>query len=116
MKVNLPDPTNDFARIEISANNLDINQARMRAEGMVILNATNLIGNTAAVDWGEANANIGVNNGFLSISNVFPTTFQRVRGDIYALSATWQNLPKPMIHFFGTGKITKLMAFPRAGD
>jgi hypothetical protein len=90
--VNLPDPTNEAARIEIIGNNVDLTQSRIRAEGMVIFNATNLVGlNTATQDWGEANASIGVSNGLLTISNVFPTTFERVRGDLYVQSATWQN-------------------------
>jgi hypothetical protein len=92
LTVNLLDPTNEPGRIEIDAGNLDITQARLRAEGMVILNVTNLGGgSTAGVDWGEVNANIGATNGSLIVSNLFPTTFHRVRGDIYAWSATWEN-------------------------
>jgi hypothetical protein len=103
-KVNLPDPTNDPARIEISADNLDITQARVRAEGMVIYNVTNLTGGgTAAVDFGQVNATVNATNGVLNVSNFFPTTFSRVRGDIYAWSATWQNT---MTNDFGTGPIT----------
>ncbi len=91
--VNLPDPTNDYARIEIDAQNLDITHARLRAEGMVVLNVTNNLigGGNATVDWGEMNAKIGAANGSLLLSNVFPSTFQRLRGDIYAWSGTWQN-------------------------
>jgi hypothetical protein len=93
LSVNLPDPTNEPARIEINAGNLDMTQSKMRAEGMVILNVTNLTGGgTAAQDWGEMNVNIGATNGALLVSNFFPTTFQRVRGNIYGYSATWQNL------------------------
>jgi hypothetical protein len=104
--VDLPDPTNEPARIQINAGNLDVSQARLRADGMVILNATNLIGGgTSAVDFGEANASLGVTNGSLSISNVFPTTFQRIRGDIYAVSATWQNTQtNPSFIFPGTNQ------------
>jgi hypothetical protein len=92
LQVNLPDPTNEAGRIEITAGNLDMTQTRLRAEGMVILNASNLIGlGTAVQDWGEANVSFGSTNGLLIVSNIFPTTFQRVRGDIYAQSATWQN-------------------------
>jgi len=93
LTVNLPDPTNLPARIEIRANNLDMTQTPMRAEGMVTLNVTNNLvgGNSAIDDWGEMNASIGASNGTLVVSNFFPTTFNRVRGDIYAWSATWQN-------------------------
>ncbi len=90
--VNLLDPTNEPGRIEIIGANVDLTQTRMRAEGMVTINATNLIGaGTGAMDWGEANATLGTASGSLLVSNFFPTTFQRVRGDIYVQSATWQN-------------------------
>jgi len=93
LQVNLPDPTNGGGRIEINAGNLDMTQARLRAEGMVILNVTNLTGGPAAgMDWGEANASIGATNGALVVSNMFPSTFQRVRGNIYAVCATWRNV------------------------
>jgi hypothetical protein len=91
--VNLVDPTNEAGRIEINAGNLDMTQTRIRAEGMVILNATNLTGGPiAAEDWGEANAAIGATNGSLIVSNLFPTSFHRVRGDIYAWAVNWVNL------------------------
>jgi len=91
-QVNLPDPTNEPGRIEITGNNVDLTQTRLRAEGMFILNATNLAGvGTTTQDWGQANVSMGAANGALTVSNIFPTTFQRVRGDIYLQSATWQN-------------------------
>jgi hypothetical protein len=93
LPVNLPDPTNQPGRIEITAGNLDITQSKLRSEGMVILNVSNLVGGgTALEDWGEMNASIGATNGALVVSNFFPTTFNRVRGDIYAWSATWANV------------------------
>jgi hypothetical protein len=92
-QVNLLDPTNEAGRVEITGDNVDLTQARIRAEGMVILNATNLIGGgTAAVDWGQMDGTIGASNGALVVSNIFPSKFQRVRGDIYAWSASFQNL------------------------
>ena len=58
---------------------------------MVIINASNFVGNTSGSDWGEMNAGIGVTNGSLVISNLFPTNYQRLRGDIYAWEANWVN-------------------------
>ena len=59
---------------------------------MVILNVTNLIGGRhGGVDYGEANLTIGATNGSLTISNVVPATFQRVRGDIYASRPLGEN-------------------------
>ena len=46
----------------------------------------------AAVDAGMLNGDIGSTNGFLQFSNVVPPTFKRVRGNIYAWSATFSGL------------------------
>lgn len=89
----LPDPTNEAARIEITAGQADLTSARIRAEGIVMLNISNLIGAASgASDWGMTDARIGMTNGNLVLANLFPTNFQRVRGDLYAWSATWQNV------------------------
>ncbi len=93
MRVVLPDPTNLSGRIELNAGNLDLTMARIRAEGTVVINTTNLGGsNPTGVDWGEENATIGTTNGILMVSNIFPSTFSRIRGDVYAWSANWQNI------------------------
>jgi hypothetical protein len=89
----LPDPTNEPARIELTANQVDLSNARLRAEGIVVINATNLAGtSTAGSDWGQINSQIGSTNGSLVISNFYPTNFQRLRGNIYAYTATYVNL------------------------
>jgi hypothetical protein len=89
--INLPDPTNEPARIEITASALNLTNARIRAEGMVIINASNIVGQTSGTDWGEINARIGTKGNALTVSNFFPTNFQRLRGDIYAWSGNWAN-------------------------
>jgi hypothetical protein len=88
----LPDPTNEPARIELTADQLDLSTARMRAEGMVTINATNFVGGLAGSDWGEINSRLGAANGSLVISNFYPASFQRLRGGIYAWSGTWENI------------------------
>jgi hypothetical protein len=89
----LPDPTNEPGRIEITAGQADLTAARIRAEGIVEFNVTNLIGaGTGVSDWGITDANIGKTNGELVLANFFPTNFQRVRGSIHAWGATWQNV------------------------
>jgi hypothetical protein len=89
--ITLPDPTNEAARIELTANQVDLSNARLRAEGMVTVNATNFVGMPAASDWGEINSQLGATNGSLVISNFYPTNFQRLRGAVYAWSGTWEN-------------------------
>lgn len=91
--VALPDPTNEAGRIDITAGQADLTAARIRAEGIVMLNITNLIGaGTGASDWGMTDAKIGMTNGSLVLANFFPTNFQRVRGGLNAWSGTWQNI------------------------
>jgi len=87
----IPDPTAEPARIDIEGRQVDLTGARIRAEGLVTLAATNLATNfaTTVVDWGTANASLGATNGSLLISNIFPQSFTRLRGDLFAWSANW---------------------------
>jgi hypothetical protein len=88
--LDIPDPTAEPARIDIEGTQLDLTDARIRAEGLVTLMATNLGGGaTAGVDWGMANASLGATSGSLLISNIFPQSFTRLRGDLFAWSANW---------------------------
>ena len=84
--LDIPDPTEEPARIDIEGGELDLTGARIRAEGLVTLAATNLAGGAlAGRDWGTANASLGATNGFLLISNLFPQSFTRLRGDLSAV-------------------------------
>ncbi|MGA2749442.1 MAG: hypothetical protein ABSG59_11755 [Verrucomicrobiota bacterium] len=86
----IPDPTAQPGQINLQAAQMDLTGARIRAEGMVTLQATNLTrGATAGVDWGAATGTLGATNGVLLISNIFPTSFQRIRGDVFAWSGNW---------------------------
>ncbi len=86
----IPDPTAEPARIDIEGSQVDLTGARLRAEGLVTLAATNLAGGAlTGRDWGTANASLGVTNGILLISNIFPQSFTRLRGDLAAWSANW---------------------------
>ncbi len=86
----IPDPTAEPARIDIEGSQVDLTGARIRAEGLVTLMATNLAGGAlTGRDWGTANASIGATNGTLLISNLFPQSFTRLRGDVFAVSANW---------------------------
>ncbi|HEX4120476.1 MAG TPA: hypothetical protein VH619_07665, partial [Verrucomicrobiae bacterium] len=89
----IPGPTNQPGQIDLEANQMDLTDARIRAEGFVTLLASNLTQNsTTGVDWGQANGSLGATNGNLVISNVFPKSFTRVRGDVFAWAANWQNV------------------------
>jgi hypothetical protein len=91
--LDLPLPTNAPARIDIEANQLDLTGARLRSEGFVTLQASNLApGSLSGNDWGSADAILGAKNGVMVISNVFPSSFQRIRGDVFAWAANWVNV------------------------
>jgi hypothetical protein len=87
----LPDMTNEPARLEVNAGYLNINNSRFRAEGVVTLNGSNVVGNPYASDWGNVNTSLTATNGLLVVSNIFPATFTRLRGDLYAWGVNWMN-------------------------
>jgi hypothetical protein len=87
----LPDMTNEPARVEINAGYLNLTNSRFRAEGVVTINGSNVVGSPFASDWGNINASLTATNGMLMVSNIFPTTFKRIRGDIYAYGIDWMN-------------------------
>ncbi len=90
-EVILPDPTNDAARIQLTGNQVNLSNSRLRTEGIITINTSNLVGNVTGRDWGQIDAQLGVTNGNLVISNFFPTNFQRLRGNIYAYHLNWNN-------------------------
>jgi hypothetical protein len=88
----IPDPTNEPGRVEIRSRTLNLANTRLQAEGVVTLNATNVLGVPAGTDWGNVNSALGSRtNELLVISNLFPTTFHRLRGDISAWCGNWVN-------------------------
>ena len=69
-----------------------MSNVRMRANGFVNINSTNFLGIPAAMDFGNFNVNLSNPKNPLVISNLFPSTFHRLRGDIAAYSADWSNI------------------------
>ena len=87
-----PDPTNEAGRVEINAQTLNVGTARLQAEGVVTLNASNLVGIPFGTDWGNANSSLGSKtNALLVVSNLFPTSFHRLRGNVEAWAGSWLN-------------------------
>lgn len=85
-------PTNRSPRIEVDSDNLDLTLTRMRSEGPILLKTKHLISDQGAdISAGLIQADIGSTNGFLRISSLFPTNFQRLTGDIYGYSFIWEN-------------------------
>jgi hypothetical protein len=86
------DPTNFAGRVEIFGQNVNMNQARVRAESTFILTANNLVSNSLA----RASApfmsfDVGTTQPQLIVSNLAPSSVNRLFGTVSAWSAIWDN-------------------------
>jgi len=91
-KLSFADPTNETARIEINSENLNLDGARIRAEGLLTLNATNLTaGEKSYIDAGNLSCNLGNPATPLVISNVLPHAHSRLCGNLYIYTSDWTN-------------------------
>lgn len=91
---NLPtgNPTNFSGRAEARSASLDMSRARIRGEGLVLLQTSHLVASSnAAVDCENLSLDLGSTNGLLRIKDITKATVQRVRGDIFAWSGQWSN-------------------------
>lgn len=88
----LDDPTNFPGRVDISANNLDMSLARIRADGVVTIRATNLISSAGTIiDAPFIQLNIANTNSTLTLTNFATTQVARPSGTITFYSTTWTN-------------------------
>ncbi|MDA7653182.1 hypothetical protein N8644_00185 [bacterium] len=79
-------------RVKISAKNLDLTDARIRAEGAVWLEANHLMGSSnAIIDCQNLNLRLGSTNGLLVITNIAKPFVERFGGFVEANSLAWQN-------------------------
>ena len=79
-------------REKISAKNLDLTDARIRAEGAIWLEADHLVSTeNAAIDCQNLNLRLGSTNGLLVIENIARPGVERLGGAIEANSLAWQN-------------------------
>lgn len=108
-QLNMPDITDEPGRIEINASKTNqMSNVRMRANGFVNINSTNFLGIPAAMDFGNFNVNLSNPKNPLVISNLFPSTFHRLRGDIAAYSADWSNI---QTNNGGTARVTNYYVY-----
>jgi hypothetical protein len=95
----LPVPTLEEAdgllqpgRIVIEADNLDLRNARIRAEGGVRIKTRHLVGSTnAVIDCQNLSFDIGNTNGLLVITNMVQEQVERFTGGVKAYSIAWGN-------------------------
>jgi hypothetical protein len=84
--------TNLPGTLRVNVTDLDLTQARLRAEGQVVVRAANLISSTnAIVDCENLSYDLGSKSGFLKVQNLASSAVGRLRGPIRAWSATWSN-------------------------
>jgi len=85
--------TNMAGRIEIEAENLDMQNTRLRAGGWVKIDAKHLLRSSGAVvDCENISYYLGApTNGTLRVQNLLKQSVARVQGDIYAWSGVWSN-------------------------
>ena len=98
------DPTNFPGRVELVGQNVNLRESRIRAESTVSITAANLLtNNLARVSAPFLNFDLGTSQPQLLVSNLAPTTVNRLYGTVSAWSAVWDNtdanLPGVNIHF-----------------
>lgn len=85
--------TNLPGRLNINAGSLDLTKTRISAQGLVTIQATNLIGSTnAVVDCQNVSYNFGSAVGNLNVTNLTKPYVYRMHGSIYAWSGLWTNV------------------------
>ena len=86
------DPTNLPARIEITAQNLDVTALRVRSIGPVTIKANNLTnGGPSRIDSQWINLNLGSTGAPLTVTNFVPQQIRRMSGTVAGWAATWTN-------------------------
>ena len=79
-------------RVVIEADNLDLRNARIRAEGGVRIKTQHLVGSTnAVIDCQNLSLDIGNTNGLLVITNMVQEQVERFTGGVTAYSIAWGN-------------------------
>jgi hypothetical protein len=85
--------TNLPGRVRIYADNLNLNQAHVRAEGQIIIQATNLITSANAIlDCQNLSYNLGSTSGSLNFTNLARSSVSRLHGTCDMVTAVWSNL------------------------
>jgi len=85
--------TNAPGRIMVTADNLDLTETRMRADGWIQIKTANLISSSnAVIDCESLSFDLGSAGGNLKVESIVPGgNVTRLSGDVKAWSATWSN-------------------------
>jgi hypothetical protein len=78
--------------VRVKAKNLDLRNARIRAEGGIRIETEHLIGSTNAVlDSQNLSLNLGSTNGVLVVTNIVQESVERFTGGVKSYSVAWAN-------------------------
>jgi len=78
--------------VRVKAKNLDLRNARIRAEGGIRIETEHLIGSTNAVlDSQNLSLNLGSTNGVLVVTNIVQESVERFTGGVKSYSVAWGN-------------------------
>ncbi len=107
--------------IQISAMTLNLDHARLRAEGLIAIRAANLISSTnAVIDCENLTYEIGSGSGELAVRNLVQPSVARLRGSIRAWSANWTNTVEVVItnnyEPVVVGNVTNVVQTPLTND
>jgi len=84
--------TNYPGRVRIHAANLNLENTRIRAEGLIHIETANLISSQSAViDAENISFSLSSTSGTVNVENLVPDSVSRFRGPIYIWSAVWTN-------------------------
>ena len=79
-------------RIEINAKNLNLNNTRIRGEGLISVNAEHLVDSQGAIiDSQNVSFNLASTNGVLNVQDLGRTSIKRFNGQLRAFSMIWTN-------------------------
>lgn len=90
------DPTNYPGRVEIVADQLDMNRARIRTEGLLSIKANHIISSAnAVIDSENLSYTLSTTNETLVVESLMKDSVNRFRGDLVAWSGVWTNAYPP---------------------
>ena len=86
----LQDLTNAPGRVEISADQLDMTLARIRAESLLSISASNLVSfEDVVLDAPNISLDLLSTGGSITLSNFFPDSVNRLHGSVQVWSGVW---------------------------
>lgn len=84
--------TNLPGRVKVSANDLDLTRTRIRAEGLISIEARNtVVSSNAVVDSEHLAFDLTDTTGQIQVQNLMKPSVNRARGYVFMWSATWTN-------------------------